>query len=235
MLRAACSRAAGYRWYLDRVAATVEAARASSGSERVVLVGHSAGGWLARAFSGDERYGAPPGCAAPHPGLAAIVSLGSPHPPPPPGVFDVTRGALSWLDQRLPGAHFARQGVAYISVAGRAVRANAAAEARGPRYAASSYGAQLGEAALENAEVVGDAVVPLSCALLPGSTQLILDGVWHSMSRVGTFDEASGLVWYGSDAVVDHWLAPLVDALSGAGDGLSAGSGGMSGSTASDN
>jgi hypothetical protein len=32
------------------------------------------------------------------------------------------------------------------------------------------------------------------------------------MSKVGTFDEESGVVWYGSDAVVDHWLAPLVAA-----------------------
>lgn len=71
--------------------------------------------------------------------------------------------------------------------------------------ATTSYGALLGEAE----GVVGDAVVPLSCALLQGATQLVLDGVWHSMSKVGTFDEASNVVWYGSDAVCDHWLQAL--------------------------
>ena len=31
------------------------------------------------------------------------------------------------------------------------------------------------------------------------------------MSRIGTFDEASGKVWYGSDQVVDSWLWTLVE------------------------
>ncbi len=75
----------------------------------MTLVGHSAGGWLARAFLGDARYGAAPGL--PNPAVAALVSLGTPHLPPPAGVFDVTRGALSWLHGRLPGAHFADRGV----------------------------------------------------------------------------------------------------------------------------
>ena len=87
-------------------------ARAASGSERVVLVGHSAGGWLARAFLGDARYGG--GDDAPHPHVAGLVSLGTPHAPTPDGVFDVTRGALAWLDERMPGAHFADRGVRYV-------------------------------------------------------------------------------------------------------------------------
>ncbi len=92
-------------------------------------------------------------------------------------------------------------------MAGRTVRANAGAEARPARYAAASYGQLLGAAG--SAGVVGDAVVPTACALLPGAEHVILEGVWHSMARIGTLDEASGLVWYGSDAVVDHWLAPM--------------------------
>jgi hypothetical protein len=61
--------------------------------------------------------------------------------------------------------------------------------------------------------VHGDCVVPLRCALLPGAgaTNLVLDGVFHSMSRIGTFDERGQPLWYGSDEVVDHWLAHLVD------------------------
>ena len=93
----------------------------------------------------------------------------------------------------------------YVSVAGRTVTARAEAE-KGPlRYAAASYSQLLGAAE----GVVGDAVVPLECALLDGAHHVVLDGVWHSMSKVGTFDEESGVVWYGSDAVVDHWLHPL--------------------------
>jgi pimeloyl-ACP methyl ester carboxylesterase len=97
------------------VADAVARAREASGGRRVTLVGHSAGGWLARAFLGDARYGAAPGL--PNPAVAALVSLGTPHLPPPAGVFDVTRGALSWLHGRLPGAHFADRGVRCVASA----------------------------------------------------------------------------------------------------------------------
>lgn len=45
----------GYRWYLDRVQETINLARRSTGSEAVDLVGHSAGGWLARAYLADPK------------------------------------------------------------------------------------------------------------------------------------------------------------------------------------
>ncbi|EFJ43502.1 hypothetical protein VOLCADRAFT_121439 [Volvox carteri f. nagariensis] len=46
----------GYTWYLERVAATVEQAMRETGAEQVILVGHSAGGWLGRAYLADPRY-----------------------------------------------------------------------------------------------------------------------------------------------------------------------------------
>ena len=61
---------------------------------RVLLVGHSAGGWLARAvvgLMGVEKAGQR---------IAGVVSLGSPHVPPPEGVLDVTRGVVSDLQRR---------------------------------------------------------------------------------------------------------------------------------------
>ena len=65
---------------------------------QVTLVGHSAGGWLARAFVADPLYfdspAAEPGC--PHAGVAAIVTLGSPNLPLPLGQgHDVTGACCS--------------------------------------------------------------------------------------------------------------------------------------------
>ena len=68
-------------------------------------------------------------------------------------------------------------------------------------------------------EVVGDAVVPLDSALLPGAQHVVLDGVFHSMSRVRTFNEPAEFPWYGSEEVVDTWLAEL-----GSGGGSGGGS-----------
>jgi pimeloyl-ACP methyl ester carboxylesterase len=80
-----------FRWYLDRVAAKVEEL---DDDETIVLLGHSAGGWLARAAVG---FGTTDEEDTPQIDLskiAGIVTLGAPNLPPPPGVMDMTRGAL---------------------------------------------------------------------------------------------------------------------------------------------
>lgn len=41
---------------------------------------------------------------------------------------------------------------------------------------------------------------------MQGAQNIILDGVYHSMSQVGSFSEPSEHIWYGSDSVLDHWL-----------------------------
>ena len=199
-----CTSQEGYGWYQERVAAAVAAASEQAGGAQVTLVGHSAGGWLARAYlaSGPDARAR----------VSGLVSLGSPHSPPPPEVMDVTRGAISWLDAGWPGAFYSPE-VRYVAVAGRTLvgRPGEAKDAEGKRrpasYAASSYSTLVGGS---GEGVVGDAVVPLSVALLEGAVHVELPGVWHSVSRVGTFDEASGLQWYGSEDVVDAWLEKLL-------------------------
>jgi len=83
---------------------------------QVDLVGHSAGGWLARAYLADEKYH---GAQLPAPAVSTLVTLGAPHLAPPkgvPGVFDATRGALDWLNDTYPGAHFASVKVRFFCV-----------------------------------------------------------------------------------------------------------------------
>lgn len=184
--------------------------RAAHGGARVSLIGHSAGGWLARAFlTGGDTDGWP------YPGVEAVVTLGSPNFPPPAS-NDPTRGALAWLHRSAPGAAFARHGVRYVSVAGRAIAGSTAPleRANGSQAATSarSYAALLLDADGGH-NVVGDGVVPAQCALLPGSAAVVLPGVWHSMSRRAGSE--SGPPWYGSDEVVDHWLAPLIAGVGG--------------------
>ncbi|PSC68465.1 GPI inositol-deacylase PGAP1-like isoform B [Micractinium conductrix] len=216
--RGASTTHPGYSWYLERVAELVDQARRETGSEQVDLVAHSAGGWLARAFIGQGEYRQGGANASedtlgsaelePHPAVRALVTLGTPHTPPPPDkVKDMTGGALTWVDATWPGACFAGQGVRYVAVAGRAVRGDRDADRRTlSGYAAGSYQQVCGE----GHETEGDAVVPLRSALLEGADHVMLDGVFHSMSRVRTFNEPSGLPWYGDERVLDAWLHTLV-------------------------
>lgn len=238
----------GYTWYLEKVRDTVKQALLETGAQQVDLVGHSAGGWLARAFLADPKYfniipgedgGAldlsPADSAGsissfdaefevrPNPYVRSIVTLGSPHFPAPEGTArDMTGGALTWVSKQYPGAFFSGQGVQYVCVGGRTVRGWRSPlpddlswtekwqRSREPRtvleYAHDSYKQVSGE----GQGVEGDAVVPMHCMFLEGAVNIELAGVFHSMSRIGTFDEESGVAWYGSGSVVDQWLAALV-------------------------
>ena len=57
-------------------------------------------------------------------------------------------------------------------------------------------------------EVMGDAVVPLEVAHLPGAKQITLAGCWHSIN-------APENLWYGGDAFMDAWLEPTLKAVDG--------------------
>ena len=293
----------GYSWYLDMVDETVKRAlRANPGTRQVDLVGHSAGGWLARAYLGDPKYqggnkgqklgqddgrrvedespgslslvelfsrifdlflgllSSQPrptsnstsnasdlgdsqqletrGLRTPNPLVRSLVTLGTPQRPAgeDKGKRDMTGGALTWVHKAYPGAYFASEGVRYVSVGGRTVKGSREGSTFSSTQVISGYQSSKdgnredigegGERKLrtpqeyafdaysevcgEGEGVVGDAVVPLSHVFLAGSSQVLLEGVWHSMSRVGTFEKKSSQVWYGSEDVVDQWLKELV-------------------------
>ena len=223
----------GYTWYLEKIdAAVVKAvarhANAGNGETcQVDIVAHSAGGWLARAYVGGAlneidyeskrfRYFAKepqrcenfPKVTTPHPSVRTLVTLGAPHhvAPASKNATDATRGALEWVDKKWPGAYFKE--INYVCVAGRTVRGvknTKETKETLPGYAGASYAQVCGEAD----GVVGDAVVPSEYATLEGALNVSVEGVFHSMSKVGTYAEDSNEAWYGSDEVVDLWLKEL--------------------------
>ena len=78
-------------WYLSRIADAVTQAKAKSGSDRVALVAHSAGGWMSRVYMQD--FGVDD--------IRCVVTLGSPLnavPKDVPGVVDQTRGILTYVE-----------------------------------------------------------------------------------------------------------------------------------------
>lgn len=177
-----------FGWYLDRLNDKVREVSDSSG-ERVMLLAHSAGGWLARAALADGESDVVDR-------TRALVTLGAPHRSPPlePPAEDQTRGALRFVDERYPGAFLRSKGLEYVTVAGAAVLGNEEAE-RGTaeREAFISYRRLVGRG-----DVVGDGIVPLENAHLPGATEVTLQNARHSISSPGK--------WYGAEEVVDDWL-----------------------------
>ena len=162
---------------------------------------YTSGGWLARAALGDGSWNVEGESYAKEARAAdrvrALITVGAIHKPPAGDAASacVTRGALSYLDKKWPGAYHKDEGIAYVSVAGDAILG---------KY---TYAAVSG-----NRDVTGDGVVPLEWALLEGSRTIILDGVLHSINEAGTTLPTNK--WYGAEEVVDRWL---FDALEEAG------------------
>lgn len=177
---------------LQAIARTVEQARETTGSDRVNLVGHSAGGWISRIYLGDQPYDVHPGdldrpnCWSGHRYVQTLLTLGTPH-------FSQerwTRRNLDFVNQTYPDAY--HDTVRYVCYAGKAVF--------GQRWRTwftyNSYQITSGQGACW-----GDGITPISAAHLIGAKNLVLEGVYHSPKP--------GVTWYGTPQVVDHWVEHL--------------------------
>lgn len=175
----------GYGQIVFEVATTVDRALLGSGSGRVVLVGHSAGGILCRVYvGGDPPYGGRRYSG--HRRVSHLITLGTPHDTPRVR----TLAPIAEVNELFPGALHAPAGLSYLSVAGAAVDGSRSGRARG-RY----------ERFVGDGRVRGDGKVPVSSALLKGSEELVLDGVYHGR----LYGPPSGR-WYGSDReIVERW------------------------------
>lgn len=188
-----------FRWYLERNSQKVQELE---DDESIILMGHSAGGWLARAavgFGSENKEG----LAIDLDKIKAIVTLGAPNLPPPPAVMDMTRGALRITNEKFPGAYHAPDTL-YMTVIGNAVqgekqeRSSPFEPTTVPGFAFQSYEAVCGDGS-----TVGDGVVPTCAAHVDGATQLNLEGVFHSINRPDQ--------WYGSESVLDEWHDAMLD------------------------
>ncbi|KMZ58541.1 alpha/beta-Hydrolases superfamily protein [Zostera marina] len=189
-------------WYLKRVEdAIIESKQLQQGDQKLSLIGHSAGGWLARVFM--EEFNSSD--------VSLLLTLGSPHLPSPKdtsGVLDQTRGLLDYVEKYCKPAVYSLD-LKYICIAGRYIQ--------GSRFDVKST--ETGESTLRTwfigqgykqvcgrADVWGDGVVPEVSAHLKGALNITYDGIYHS--PVGSDD--TGRPWYGSPLVVDKWVHHLL-------------------------
>lgn len=173
-----------FRLMFDILARTVELAIRETGSERVDLIGHSAGGRIARAYLGDESY-----YGVIYDGqryVASLTTLGTSHT-----VWEVfIRQFGAFVDESYPGAYYPH--IFYRSVAGESVRGRRVGTPE-EMFAFRSYKVVTG-----NGEDMGDGVTPTHSCYLPGADNLVLRGVRHAPYNAPTN-------WYGAPGVVDEW------------------------------
>ncbi|XP_058225129.1 uncharacterized protein LOC131334223 [Rhododendron vialii] len=216
-------------WYLKRVDEAVNEAKELAAGGPLSLIGHSAGGWLARVYM--EEFGLS--------NISLLLTLGTPHLPPPkgsPGVIDQTRGLLNYVEENCSKAVYTPE-LRYVCIAGRYIQGARLLDDPNVNPSSAAYvdiGEPDSEVAVVNAaslstpvsptfrtrfvgqgykqvcgqaDVWGDGVVPEVAAHLEGALNLSFDGVYHS--PVGSDDDSRP--WYGSPAIVEQWIHHLLN------------------------
>ncbi len=191
----------GYGRLMRRVGRAIVRSYRESGRRPVLVIGHSAGGVLARLAMSPVPYQGYRAAVAE--GVGALVTVGSPLHNAPDGDprMRVAREVTSFLDETTPGAFFAPR-TAYVTVEGSFVQGASRDDPdRRRRAAGGAYARVLGEA---GREADGDGLIPAPAAHLDGATQLTLPGIIHG--------QAMRAPWYGDDPALDTWWPVALDA-----------------------
>uniref|UniRef100_A0A6N2NLV4 Uncharacterized protein n=1 Tax=Salix viminalis TaxID=40686 RepID=A0A6N2NLV4_SALVM len=200
-------------WYLKRIDEAVQEAKEQAQGQTLSLIGHSAGGWLARVYM--EEFG--------QLDVSLLLTLG--HLQKACQGDDQTRGLLYYVEKHCKKLYTPE--LRYVCIAGRYIQGarfvgDSNVEAKSmrlsllndlgiststspgfrARFVGQGYKQVCGQA-----DVWGDGVVPEVSAHLDGAFNISLDGVYHS--PVGSEDELRP--WYGSPAVVEQWIHHLLD------------------------
>jgi len=173
--------------------AVLQAHRPTDGAP-LLVIGHSAGGVVARILTAEAPFDGRRYAGSSR--IGAIVTLGTPHVNAMEASTSRRSGVYpaAFAAEQVPGAWFAPR-VGYLSVASR--RSSARADASGPRerWLRRSYERVMPPPHPDVIE--GDGVVPVPCALLPGARRIVLDDAAHG--------QGMGHPWYGSEGWVDKW------------------------------
>lgn len=180
---------------LELVEATVKAAVEEGDGGKVTLVGHSAGGWIARIYlSRSAEY-----CGRVWGGAERVdklVCLGTPQR----SNEAVTKTNMMFVNEQCAGC--AEDDVEYVCVAGTGLTFE------GPgggnwRFWEKGWLARVSYhiTDVDGGALVGDGIVPTTAAYLDGAQNVELEGIWHSPASPGP--------WYGDERAIAYWTRYL--------------------------
>lgn len=187
-----CNPYITYDWYLDKTLETVEKSFIENNMNPITLCGHSAGGWLGRAFIGDNNiYGTKIKSSK---YVSKLITMGTPNIPPNNKYMDITHGCLNYVNNNFPGAYI--DDIDYITLGSSVKKINTNKILSWKEYIVSnSYINMVGS---KNNIINGDGIVPIESVHLDGAKQITFENVYHFKSN--------NKKWYGDESVIDSWL-----------------------------
>lgn len=176
---------------------------------KVALIGHSAGGWICRAYLSDRDYGGRVygGTKFVH----SLITLGSPHGNAPGAAFK----GVEWVNSEIMDEG---SGVRALAVGGTGYKGDSSGDLTKGAY---SFCCPNGS---DGSQYDGDGVTPLESALamkeyVPHADTMVLEDVGHfcwsdvfggeTVAPDLTKYHREGRPWYGDDAVIEKWAGWL--------------------------
>ncbi len=172
---------------LEALDATIRQTLEGSRREAVNLIGHSAGGWIARIYLGEVPYHGRSWSGKDR--VSTLITLGTPHL----SQERWTRANLDFVNHTYPGAYWSQ--IRMVCVAGRAVQGQPlrwGSFSISDWIAFNSYQMTAGQG-----NAWGDGITPIEAAHLQGAINLTLEGVFHA--------PRDSRPWYGSPQVIPAW------------------------------
>jgi len=136
---------------------------------KVALIGHSAGGWICRAYLSERNYGGK--SYGGHQLVHSLITLGSPHGNAPGAAFK----GVEWVNNEIMDSS---SGVRALAVGGTGYKGDSSGQLTQGAYA---FCCELGS---DGSQYDGDGVTPIQSALamkkyMPHADTLVLDDVGH--------------------------------------------------------
>lgn len=208
-------------WYFDAMETALSEIFEQEGTDaKVCIIGHSIGGWVARAFLGGLSESSSPIATLAQKRVTSFITLGTPHSSPDGALVDQTRGLLKEVENTIAcsSGSLQNRGIAVTCVGSASLKGDFFTTNVEEFVAASSYFPLLGR--LDDS-IRGDGIIPTELAFLPPPARSVQldtcpgtgDLVRHAHVLPTPWNLWDGsapsiplpFTWYGSESVIGEW------------------------------
>lgn len=210
-------------WYFDGIESALAEIFAEEGPDtNICVIGHSIGGWVARAFLGGMAGKATATGRLAQKQITSFITLGTPHSSPESALVDQTRGLIRAVEttDSCSATSLAERGIEVTCVGSSGLSSSFFSTDVEEIVAASSYFPLLGSF---GKNVKGDGIVPTDLAFMPEPARRVevenckltgepirhahvLPTPWNlidgSAASIALPDD---FIWYGSAGVIEEW------------------------------
>jgi PGAP1-like protein len=208
-------------WYFDAIEVALNEILEEQGpNANICIIGHSIGGWVARAFLGGLSQSTSPTVEWAQRRVTSLVTLGTPHISPDGALVDQTRGLLREVEAtpECSASSLTQRGISVICVGSASLTGDFFTTNLEEFVAATSYLPLLGR--LDNS-IRGDGIIPTELAFLESPARSVLldvcpetgDMIRHAHVFPTPWNLWDGsapsislpFTWYGSSSVIGTW------------------------------